>query len=93
MDGRLALNTMFQMTEAEAIEIATAYVAAAGGEELRLVGTKGERKRRRKSAQDAPEWHVYFERLFSESRAPMDPSMVIVIVDENTRVARFLPTL
>lgn len=84
------------MTEAEAIQIATAYVVTEIGERLKVSGVSGERKRRRKplgDAQDPPEWLVYFERPLPEGTLSIEPADVMVIVDENTRQARFSPSL
>ncbi len=84
------------MNETEAIQIATAYVVAKLGERLKVSGVSGERKRRRKllvDSQDPPEWLVYFERPLPEGTLSIDPAEVVVIVDENTRQARFFSSL
>lgn len=80
------------MNEAEAIEIATAYATTAFGMRLDLIGAKGGRKKRRGSLQDRPGWVVSFKRPHSDSEV-VDPAVVVVIVDEDTKLARFYPSL
>ncbi len=77
---------MRRMTEAEAIEIATAHVIASVGRELRLIGANDRTWKRKNLAQGPSEWDVLFEAI--TSAGTVLEGAIIVTVDENTKRAQ-----
>lgn len=78
---------MSGMTEAEAIEIAKAYVTTTMGKELKIIGANDKTKKRRNLPHGSSEWNVLFESMLPDGT--VIESAIIVIVDETTKQARF----